>query len=111
MAEEQLCAAVEVVGYHTALGHSLNLKNSTTDRAGQNFFFKNSHFRFRTNFSLNQGSVFTLLKCAQSIPRIKLTLEGSFLEKSQKLKKALIQGKIGFEAKMIIFAFAFSLQN
>jgi hypothetical protein len=40
---------------------------------------KKLHFRFKTpSFSLNQGSIFTLRECVQSIPRIELPLIGSF---------------------------------
>jgi protein-arginine kinase len=43
-----------------------------------NFF----HFRVNTQYStLNQGSIFKLQECTQSISRVKLPLEMSFLDK------------------------------
>ena len=45
--------------------------------------------QYKTLISLNQGpgSCFKLQECAQSIPRIKLALIGSFLEKNFGSKK------------------------
>ena len=88
--------------YHNASGmcwidfsHKITLRTMILEEKSKIFIFS---LQYKTLISLNQGrgSIFKLWECAQSIPRIKLALIGSFLKKNFGSKKAWKIAKFRF---------------